>query len=147
MGGVSTFELLRERVSIEEIVGQYCEVGGNKARCVNPDHTDNNPSMHIYDDHVHCYSCGFHGDVTDVWATIKAFEGPIQAALDLAREYSVKLPEQDPEAQTRAQKRRDKEDLYLKQAKACHEALSRHENIAEWWESRGFDERLQERFL
>jgi len=31
-------------------------------------HSDNNPSMRLYDDHFHCYACGAHGDVTDLTA-------------------------------------------------------------------------------
>ena len=144
---MNAFETLREQVNLEEIVERYSEIKKNKAPCVASDHQDTNPSMHLYDDHVHCYACGFYGDVTDVWAAMRGFGRPFEAALDLGRELGIELPERDPEAQRKAQERRGKEDLYLKQAQACHKALSRHENIAEWWEGRGFGERLQERFL
>jgi DNA primase len=119
----------------------------NKVRCVAPDHPDNNPSMHLYDDHVHCFSCGFHGDVTDVWAATRGFCHPIEAALDLAREFGIQWPEWSPEAKKRAQVRREKEGSYSKQAQACHRALDKHPRVREWWESRGFGGELQERFL
>src|SRR5919112_1034293 len=68
--GVNVFETLREQVTI----GQLIEHGsGGKAHCVAPEHRDDNPSMHIYDDHVHCFACGFHGDVVDVWAAQRGF--------------------------------------------------------------------------
>ena len=143
-GSVSVFDIVRERVPLEEVIGARA---GEQAHCVAPEHPDNDPSMHNYGDHVHCFACGFHGDVTDVRAAIKAFVRPIEAALDLAGEYGIELPEQDPEAQRRAQKRREKEDCYQKQAKACHKALCRHEDIVDWWEDRGFGEELRERFL
>jgi DNA primase len=57
------FEVLRDRVGLEQIVSAN---SSDKARCVSPDHHDDNPSMHLYDDHAHCFACGFHGDVTDV---------------------------------------------------------------------------------
>src|SRR5215204_5783884 len=136
--------MVRERVPLEEVIGARA---GEQAHCVAREHPDNDPSMHNYGDHVHCFACGFHGDVTDVQAAIKGFVRPIEAALDLAGEYAIELPEQDPEAQRRAQKRREKEDRYQKQAKACHKALSRHEDIGDWWEDRGFGEELRERFL
>jgi DNA primase len=103
--------------------------------------------MQLYGDHVHCFSCGFHGDVTDIWGAMRGISGAIDAALDLAREYGVELPEQDPEARRQAQERREKENLYLKQAKACHRALERHAQVREWWESRGFCPEWQECFL
>ncbi|HVF02142.1 MAG TPA: toprim domain-containing protein [Rubrobacteraceae bacterium] len=146
-GKVSAFEILRGHVPVEEVVGRHSEVGGNKAHCINPDHHDANPSMHLYGEHVHWFACGFHGDVTDVWAAVNGFDRPIEAALDLAREYGVELPEQDPEAKRRAQERREIEDRYLGQARACHRALDKCDVVREWWEGRGFDGELRERFL
>jgi DNA primase len=70
----------------------------------------------------------------------------IEAALDLAREYDIELPDRVPEA-NKAQERREKEGSYLKQAQVCHKALSHYTNVAEWWEKRGFGEELRKRFL
>jgi DNA primase len=141
---VNVFETLREQVAI----GRLIEPGnGGKAHCVASEHEDNNPSMHFYDDHVHCFACGFHGDVTDVWAAMHGFDKPVEAALDLAGEFGIELPQANPEACQKARERRDKEDLYLVQAKACHETLSGHPRVTEWWEARGFGQELRERFL
>jgi DNA primase len=144
---VSLFELLRERVPLEEVIGRYSEVREDKARCVAPNHADANPSMHVYDDHVYCFSCGFRGDVVDMWAATRGFGRPVEAALDLAREFGVELPEWGPEARRKAQERREREAGYLRQAEACSEALSRHARVAQWWEERGFGRELWERFL
>ncbi len=141
---MSIFETLREQIPLDRIIQVN---GSGKAHCVAPDHPDANPSMHIYDDHVHCFSCQFHGDGTDVWVAKHGFDRPIEAALDLAREFGVELPEMSPEAQRKAQERRKKEDLYLQQARACHKELSLHEAVAGWWENRGFGEELWERHL
>jgi DNA primase len=133
---VSIFDILREQVAIEPILGTN---GGGKIRCIAPDHTDNDPSMHLYGDHVHCFSCGFHGDVVDAWAAMRGFHRPFEAALDLAREFGIDLPELNPEARRQAQEHREKEDRYLKQARACHEALERFDAVREWWQRRGFN--------
>ena len=62
MSGI--FEVLRERVNLLEIVGANA---GEKVRCVRPSHHGTTPSMQAHDeDHVHCFSCGFSGDVTDM---------------------------------------------------------------------------------
>jgi hypothetical protein len=141
---MSAFEILREQLMLEQILSVK---GSGKACCVSPSHQDSNPSMHLYGDHAHCFSCAFHGDVVDVWAAMRGFGRPIEAALDLAREFDVELPELDPEARRRLQEHRDKEDLYLAQARACHRALERHPRVREWWTRRGFGEELQERFM
>jgi DNA primase len=141
---MNVFEILREQVALNRVVPANVPA---RARCVAPDHPDNLPSMHLYDDHVHCFACGFHGDVTDVWAAMRGFDRPLEAALDLACEFGIELPEPSPEASQKARERRDKEDLYLQQAKSCHGALPRHARVTQWWEARGFDQQLRERFL
>src|SRR5829696_8368409 len=138
------FDFLRDQVGLDLIVFAN---GSGKARCVSPDHQDEGPSMHLYNDHAHCFACGFHGDVTDVWAAMRGFDKPVEAALDLAETFSLELPEASPEASQKARERRDKEDLYLQQAKDCHDALARHPHVTEWWEGRGFGQESRERFL
>src|SRR5829696_2971259 len=138
------FEDLRDRVGLSLIVSAN---GSGKAHCVSPDHHDEDPSMHLYDDHAHCFACGFHGDVTDVWAAMRGFDRPVEAALDLAREFGMVLPEASSESCQKARERRSKEDLYLQQVKACHGALARHARVTEWWKARGFGQELRERFL
>lgn len=78
---------------------------------------------------------------------MRAAEPGIEAALDLAREYGVDLPETSPEARRKVQERREREDRYLSQAEDCHRTLSEHSRVVAWWEGRGFDKDLRERFL
>lgn len=89
---MSIFDLIREQIPVSYLVEANCT---GKANCTSPDHPDDEPSMHLYDDHVHCYSCGFHGDAVDVWAVQRNFDRPIGAAVDLAREFGVELPDID----------------------------------------------------
>ena len=37
--------------------------GRDKISCLDPNHEDTDPSMHIYDDHLYCFGCGKHLDV------------------------------------------------------------------------------------
>src|SRR5829696_775112 len=138
------FEDLRDRVGLSLIVSAN---GSGKAHCVSPDHHDEDPSMHLYTDHAHCFACGFHGDVTDVWAAMRGFDRPVEAALDLAETFAIGVPQANPEAYQKDRERRGKEDLYLQQAKACYGALACHPGVTEWWKARGFGQELRERFL
>src|SRR5215217_6085217 len=141
---MNVFEILREQVALDRVVPANIPT---RARCVAPDHPDNLPSMHLYDDHVHCFACGFHGDVVDVWAAMSGFDRPVEAALDLAREFGVSLPELSEEVRQKAAERREAEARHQSVAKASHRALERHAGVREWWEKRGFGDELQKRFV
>ncbi len=121
--------------------------GHRKISCISPSHADRTPSMHVYEDHVHCFACGFHGDVVDVWGVQKGLIRPIEAALDLAREYNVTLPEMSPEARQKAQEQREREASYTETAQAGHRALGKNDAVREWWEGRGFGDDLRARYL
>ena len=140
---MSIFETLRDQVSVEQVAGGRV---GQKVLC--PAHTDGNtPNLHIYGDHVHCFACGYHGDVVALWQVMRGFDRPIAAALDLAREYGVEVSEQSPQAWREGEQRRSKEEKYLKQAWECHHALDSHPDVRQWWGKRGVDEDLQRRFI
>ena len=49
---MSLFDFVRDQVGLELIVSVN---GSGKVRCVSPDHHDEDPSMHLYDDHAHCF--------------------------------------------------------------------------------------------
>src|SRR5215207_5765450 len=142
--GMSIFDTLREQIPLERVIQAD---GHGKVRCISPEHEDPSPSMHVYDAHVHCFGCQFHGDVTDVWGATREIQHPIEAALDLAREFNVKLPEMSDEARQKSEEARQKEGKYLRLARACHAALEKLDSVREWWEDRGFGSELRERFL
>jgi DNA primase len=150
--GVSIFEELREQVDLAELAARYTDLQPSGRAlvgcCPNPDHDDEHPSFYVYPDaRFFCYGCRWHGDVTDLWAAVKGLRPGTEAALDLAREYSVDLPTASAEAKEKAERRRQQEAEYLKRAQEHHAALSQHPSVVEWWEGRGFDEGLREKFL
>lgn len=55
-------ELIKQSISAHELMDMLgIEVIRNKIQC--PFHDDNSPSMWVYNDHFHCFSCGEHHDV------------------------------------------------------------------------------------
>jgi DNA primase len=150
--GVSIFEELREQVDLAELAARYTDLQPSRRAlvgcCPNPDHDDEHPSFYVYPEaRFFCYGCRWHGDVTDLWAAVKGLRPGTEAALDLAREYSVDLPTVSAEAKEKAERRRQQVAEYLKQAEEYHEALLQYPSVVEWWEGRGFDEGLREKFL
>jgi DNA primase len=149
---MNIFELGRDQINLSDVAGRFTELKRSGVRllgcCPLPNHNDSTPSFLVYPDaYAHCYGCGFHGDVIDLWAAVKGLQPGIEAALDLAREYAIQLPDCDPEAQKKADERRQKEADLTRQAAACHQALSSHQNVTSYLEQRGFNEELQKRFL
>ena len=65
MPTVSPAILTPKRASLIDLIGDPLVDG--KICC--PFHDDSTPSLHIYDDHFHCYGCGAHGDAID-WLMI-----------------------------------------------------------------------------
>ena len=145
-GAESVFEILRGEIAIERLIETN---GQRKALCVS--HSEKTPSLHVYDDHVHCFGCRFHGDVVDVWAVQRRIDRPIEAALDLAREFNVQLPAFSEEGGRKAEMRRRKEEKDLATArmllKRLKDEISGGWAAVEWWEGRGFTSELRNRFL
>ncbi len=149
---MNPFEELREQVDLAELASRYTDLKPSEHTfvgcCPHPEHDDEHPSFHIYDDRrFHCYGCQWHGDVTDLWAALKGLKPGMEAALDLAREFGVDLPTVSAEASEKAERRRQLEADYLARAQEHHAALSRHPSVVEWWGGRGFGEGLREKFL
>jgi DNA primase len=149
---VNPFEIVREQIDLVEVAQHYTDLHPSGrayvGRCPHPNHEDRNPSFHVYTDRrFHCYGCGWHGDVTDLWATINGVEPSMKAVLDLALEYEIELAGLDPEAQKLSEERRRVEVEYLEEAEKAHRALTGAPEVAGWWEQRGFDEDLRQRFL
>ncbi len=149
---MSVFETLRERVDLAELAGRYPDMNRSgrafKGRCPSPEHPDRGPSFYVFpDERFFCFGCRWRGDATDFWAKMHGIDRPMEAALDLAREYDVDLPEQDPDAASKAEERRKHEAGCAREAEGRHEELERHPHVRAWWRSRGFDEGLQERYF
>ena len=142
-GNVSSiFDVLRDEVPLDRIIAMN---GHRNILCIA--HDEKTPSMQVYDDHVHCFGCGFHGDVVDVWSRQRGIERPIEAALDLAREFNLRLPEMSEEGRRKAEERREMLSDNVRLAKTCRGALEKNQAVREWWEGRGFAPGLRDRFL
>ena len=56
--------------------------------CSCPAHTDRTPSMKLYSDHFHCFSCGMHGDAIKLAQLILSCS-PIDTARRLAADFGI----------------------------------------------------------
>jgi hypothetical protein len=84
--------------------------GGRPSLALCPWHSDQKtPSLAVYDDHAHCFGCGWHGDCFE-WVMRRDGLDFVDARDMLARQESIPRPTRSPEAQAHYQARRQYED-------------------------------------
>jgi DNA primase len=142
------YEFLRASIDITEVLDGRV---GEKVDCVFHEE-DDEPDLHIYEDHAYCFACGESGDVTKVWKAKHGFAGMWEAAQDLARKFSVELPTVSPEAQARYEECRRKEDDHARVAAARHATLKDPDNpigakVQEYIRGRGITDEIRDRFM
>lgn len=54
-----------------------------RRKCINPDHTDNSPSMLVYQDGVFCSACGFKADALDLYQAFNPNTALVEATTAL----------------------------------------------------------------
>ena len=102
-------ERIRESLDFPGLVGEtvplprYPDGKPVLVRC--PFHDDHNPSLAVYNDHAHCFGCGWHGDA---FAWLMQRDGLTfrQALETLAQKAGIPLRTLSPEEQQKAQERR-----------------------------------------
>lgn len=60
------FRYIRENIPLPDVCRKldlYITGRGTNIRVLCPFHNDQTPSLHIYQDHYHCYVCQAHGDL------------------------------------------------------------------------------------
>lgn len=55
-------DMIKDRLSMQEVVERYGFEVNRAHKILCPFHNDGHPSMHIYSDNFHCFTCGAHGD-------------------------------------------------------------------------------------
>lgn len=82
------FTAVKATVAPREALERYGLLVTPTGFAVCPFHQDSRPSMKLYDDHYHCFSCGAHGDVTSLISKIYGLQ-PSTAARKIATDFGV----------------------------------------------------------
>ena len=92
---MNLFEAVKESVSPRQIADYYgLQVRNDMVSCLF--HEDRNPSMKLYDDHIYCFGCGKHGDVTDMVGELFGLS-PKEAAEKIAHDFGISYDKQHGE--------------------------------------------------
>jgi hypothetical protein len=74
------------------VTGVVIRRAGAVSKCACPFHGERTPSMIVYEDHAHCFGCGWHGDVFAWWQETKGVDF-VRAVEDLAGLAGVRAVE------------------------------------------------------
>ncbi len=91
---MNIFEEVKAAVDVRSAAG-HLGLAVRNGMCSCPLHTDRTPSMKLYDDHFHCFSCGEHGDVIDL-AQIIYGTSAYEAAKILASDFGIAVNNSRP---------------------------------------------------
>ena len=82
---------IKNMVKMRDVAEKYGLYVKSNGKTVCPFHDDTDPSLHIYEDNYHCFSCGAHGDVIDF---VKNYFGiSFQQALEKINiDFALSLP-------------------------------------------------------
>ena len=96
---MNVFEAVKQSVTTRQAAEHYGIRVGRNGMCVCPFHNDKNPSMKV-DRRFHCFGCQADGDVVDFVSRLEQ-TGPKEAALMLARDFSISYEDKGPPDRSR----------------------------------------------
>ncbi|MFB6263590.1 MAG: DNA primase [Bradymonadaceae bacterium] len=135
----STIDEILSRTDIVETVRRYVnlEKSGSNYKGLCPFHDDHDPSLKVHEQKniYKCFACGAGGNAIGFLMEIEGWSFP-EAVRHLADRHGIELPDRDPEAQKRAEQRREKRERYFEITRMAARWFS--ENL---WSERGQDAR------
>jgi DNA primase len=99
---------LRARIPLAPLIGRRArlERAGRQWKACCPFHGEKTPSLHIWDDHYHCFGCGAHGDA--ITFVMQADGASFTEAVErLAGEAGLAVPKPSPQAAETERRRHD----------------------------------------
>ena len=115
---------VRERLPLDEAASYLGLEPTRAGMCLCPFHSEKTPSMKLYPTHFHCFGCGAHGDVIDLWAKVEGvrpFEAAARANAVFCLGVDMSLSRRNAEEARTAQRERARR---YRAAKARREKIS-----------------------
>jgi DNA primase len=147
-------EKVREAANIVDVIGQFTELKGRGSQymglCPFPDHTEGTPSFSVSEDRqlYHCFGCKKSGNVFTFLQDFQGLNFP-QAVEQLAKRYSIELPQQEHESSKEWQEKKSEKEACLELNKLAaifyHKtlmSLSRDHAVWKYLERRGLSEEI-----
>jgi DNA primase len=108
---MTKIESIKSAVSVPDAAERYGMTVSRNGSALCPFHNDHHPSLRLYDDHYHCFTCGAHGDVIDLTTALFSLS-PRDAVEKLYRDFSIPGSESDTRKSPRFSQNRKNLCLY-----------------------------------
>ena len=131
---MNLFEAVKQSVTTRQAAERYGIRVGRNGMCVCPFHNDKNPSMKV-DRRFHCFGCGADGDVVDFVSRLEQ-TGPKEAALMLARDFSIPYEDKGPPDRSRptpAPRKESPKQQFKRMERYCFRVLSDYYHLLRRW--------------
>ena len=130
---MSIFEEVKRSVTTRQAAERYGVRVGRSGMCRCPFHDDKTPSMKV-DRRFHCFGCGADGDVIDFVSRLEQ-ASPKEAALLLARDFSIPYEDKGPPGRSRHHQPRQKtpEQQFRRMERHCFRVLCDYRNLLRRW--------------
>ena len=105
---IAFLDELRTRTPLAPLIGRRArlERAGRQWKACCPFHDEKSPSLHIWDDHYHCFGCGAHGDAISFVMQSEG-AGFMEAIERLAGDAGLEVPSLSPAAAEAERRRHD----------------------------------------
>lgn len=130
---MSIFEEVKRSVTTRQAAERYGVRVGRNGMCRCPFHDDKTPSMKV-DRRFHCFGCGADGDVVDFVSRMESIS-PKEAALMLARDFSIPYADKRPPGRSRRTRPRQEtpEQQFRRMERYCFRVLCDYRNLLHRW--------------
>lgn len=129
---MNIFEAVKQSVTTQQAAGHFGIRAGRNGMCRCPFHADRNPSMKV-DRRYYCFGCGATGDVIDFVSRLEGIS-PKEAALLLARAFSVPYEDKGPPGRSRPLPRQESpEQQFRRMERYCLRVLCDYRNRLGRW--------------
>lgn len=130
---MSIFEEVKRSVTTRQAAERYGVRVGRNGMCRCPFHDDKTPSMKV-DRRFHCFGCGADGDVIDFVSRMESIS-PKEAALMLARDFSIPYEDKGPPGRSRRTRPRQEtpEQQFRRMERYCFRVLCDYRNLLRRW--------------
>ena len=129
---MSIFEAVKQSVTTRQAAKHFGIRAGRNGMCRCPFHADRNPSMKV-DRLYYCFGCGATGDVIDFVSRLEGIS-PKEAALLLARAFSVPHEDKGPPGRSRPLPRQESpEQQFRRMERYCLRVLCDYRNRLGRW--------------
>ena len=109
---MSIFEAVKQSVTTRQVAEHFGIRADRNGMCRCPFHDDRNPSMKV-DRRYYCFGCGATGDVIDFVSRLEGIS-PKEAALLLARAFSVPYEDKGPPRRSHPRPRQESPEQQFK---------------------------------